>query len=350
MQDNLAQEARGTAYGQFFLRPQDTLALDGSYFTPGFGGNHELKFGVGYRGIDNSSQRTNPGIKAQGRFNTTSTRARFFRDAANATEATYLSAHLGDTFTARPAHGEPGRALGQPEGQEGRVHHPGQPAPPEPAAGARLRGRRRHDDRVEQHLAPLRLHLRARRGAQDRAARLVRALRGPAAGGRRRLGQRARDVLPRVRLGRPQRRRGRPDERGRPVERAWLRQHRPHQPGRDRRVAEPDRPRLPRQHRPRGGHRPRPRAGAEPGAVGRLHLAQVDRPDLDPAPVRHLLVQLDRHRPLGLRARPAVLPERLLRDALRPVRGSGQPRDRRHLPDEPRRATRAPTTAPSSAW
>ena len=98
----------------------------------------------------------------------------------------------GRHLHARPADGEPGRALGQPEGQEGRVHHPGQPAHPDPAAGARLRGRRRHDDRVEQHLAPPRLHLRARRGAQDRAARLVRALRGPAAGGRRRLGQRAR--------------------------------------------------------------------------------------------------------------------------------------------------------------
>jgi hypothetical protein len=97
--DNVRQEARGSALASFSLRPQDTLALDGSYFTPGFGGNHEIKFGVGYRAIDNSGETVYPGQRAQARFNATSTRARFFRDGLNATDATYLSAHLGDTFT-----------------------------------------------------------------------------------------------------------------------------------------------------------------------------------------------------------------------------------------------------------
>jgi hypothetical protein len=128
--DNVSQEARGTAYGQFFQRPQDTLNLDGSYFANGLGGNHELKFGLGYRAVDSSSARTNPGNKVVAIFNIDSTRARFYRDALNTSENRYLSAHIGDTFTKNRFTLNVGARFDRQTGRKGPATIPGNPLIP----------------------------------------------------------------------------------------------------------------------------------------------------------------------------------------------------------------------------
>jgi hypothetical protein len=97
--DNVTQTVRGTVEGRFFERPQKTLTADSSYFTSGLGGSHQIQFGGGFRRVGSSSRRENPGQKVQGRFNTTSTRARFWRDRFTDSEADYWSAYLSDTFT-----------------------------------------------------------------------------------------------------------------------------------------------------------------------------------------------------------------------------------------------------------
>jgi hypothetical protein len=128
--DTVNQEARGTAYGQAFARPQDTLSLDGSYFANGMGGNHEVKFGLGYRAVDSTSSRTNPGNKALAIFNATSTRARFYRDSFNAAENRYFSAHLGDTFTKDRFTLNVGARFDRQVGKKGAASIPGNPLVP----------------------------------------------------------------------------------------------------------------------------------------------------------------------------------------------------------------------------
>lgn len=97
--DAVRQQGRGTADARLFERPQKTLSLDGSRFATGFGGNHEIKFGVGWRNADSLSERVNPGNKAQARFNATSTRARFYRDSATEARNRYVDFYVADTFT-----------------------------------------------------------------------------------------------------------------------------------------------------------------------------------------------------------------------------------------------------------
>ena len=97
--DNVQAEGRGTAYGQFFERPQKTATADASYFASGLGGSHEIRFGGGFRRVGSTTTRTNPGLKLNGRYNATSTRVRVWRDASTESEADYWSGYLSDTFT-----------------------------------------------------------------------------------------------------------------------------------------------------------------------------------------------------------------------------------------------------------
>ncbi len=97
--DAVRQEGRGTADARVFERPQTALTVDASRFAAAFGGNHEIKFGAGFRDVDSRSDRVNPGQKVQARFNATSTRARFFRDASSLAQNRYLSFYVADTFT-----------------------------------------------------------------------------------------------------------------------------------------------------------------------------------------------------------------------------------------------------------
>jgi hypothetical protein len=138
--DNVNQEARGTAYGSFFTRPQDTLSLDGSYFTNAMGGNHELKFGLGWRSVDSSASRTNPGNKALAIFNATSTRARFYRDSLNTAENRYWSAYIGDTFTRERLTLNAGARFDRQTGRKGPASIPGNPLVPQLLPGLEFAG------------------------------------------------------------------------------------------------------------------------------------------------------------------------------------------------------------------
>jgi hypothetical protein len=97
--DNVNAQARGTADGRFYERPQKTVTADASWFRNGLGGSHEIRFGGGFRRVSSSSERVNPGQKVQARFNATSTRARIWRDAFTEASADYWSGYLSDTFT-----------------------------------------------------------------------------------------------------------------------------------------------------------------------------------------------------------------------------------------------------------
>ncbi len=97
--DAVRQQGRGTADARLFERPQKALSLDASRFATAFGGDHEFKFGLGWRSADSLSERVNPGNKAQARFNATSTRARFYRDSSSLARNRYVNFYLADTFT-----------------------------------------------------------------------------------------------------------------------------------------------------------------------------------------------------------------------------------------------------------
>jgi len=98
--DNVAAEATGSSPDFTFLRPQYTANADLSYFRSGWGGNHEVKIGAGYRINDEESTGTQPGDKVQVRFNTGGPdAARFFRDAVTSSRGEHLSLYLSDTFT-----------------------------------------------------------------------------------------------------------------------------------------------------------------------------------------------------------------------------------------------------------
>ena len=98
--DFVRNEARGNTNSSDFLRPQKTIQLDGNYFTPGMGGNHELKFGASWKQTKSSAATIYSGNKTRAIFNTNlQDRARFFRDSFAEDSAKYLSAYVGDTFT-----------------------------------------------------------------------------------------------------------------------------------------------------------------------------------------------------------------------------------------------------------
>jgi hypothetical protein len=97
--DNVNAEGRGTGYAQYYERPQKTVTADASYFKTALGGTHELKFGGGWRDVKSSTERVNPGDKIQARFNPTSTRARFYRDAFHEEEGVYWHGYASDTFS-----------------------------------------------------------------------------------------------------------------------------------------------------------------------------------------------------------------------------------------------------------
>ena len=291
--------------------------LDGSYFANGLGGNHELKFGLGYRGSRQLQRAHEPRQQGAGHLQHRPRRA----PASTATRPTpprtsYLSAHLGDTFTRDRFTVNLGVRWDNQTGRKGAVHHPGQPAPPEPAAGARLRGRRatRRSSGATSRRAsasPTRSTSRARPccAARSRATRA--SCRWATPPGTTRSRRRTWSTT-----GRPQRRRDRPAARGR------LQSN----------VRGPSNIDLTNP----GG------IGESPNQIDPDYHANIDNEvvvgldrelapnvalsvaytwrkstdlTVDPAPVRHLLVQLDRRRPLRLPPGAAVLPERLLRDA-----------------------------------
>jgi hypothetical protein len=97
--DNVNRETRGTWSASRQKRPQRTLTVDGNWFLNATGGSHELKFGVGYRDTEHQFEGPYPGHQVQARFNPTSTRARFYRDAITTMSSDYWHAYVSDMFT-----------------------------------------------------------------------------------------------------------------------------------------------------------------------------------------------------------------------------------------------------------
>jgi carboxypeptidase family protein/TonB-dependent receptor-like protein len=97
--DFIHNESRGTANERLFLRPQYTGSAELSYFADGWGGNHEIRFGGGWRRVDSTSTNTYPGGGLMIRYNPTSTRARFYRASDVEGRNQYESVYASDTFT-----------------------------------------------------------------------------------------------------------------------------------------------------------------------------------------------------------------------------------------------------------
>jgi hypothetical protein len=97
--DNVNRQTRGTWSASRQKRPQHSYTVDGNWFLNAMGGSHEVKFGVGYRDTEHQFTGPYPGHQVQARFNPTSTRARFYRDAVTTNRSDYWDAYLSDTFT-----------------------------------------------------------------------------------------------------------------------------------------------------------------------------------------------------------------------------------------------------------
>jgi hypothetical protein len=90
----------GSTNNQQFARPQHTGNVDGSWFASAMGGNHEVKFGAGYRYTRADSVNQWPGDKVSPRENSaTDFRVRVFRDGFGINNTNYVSFYVGDSFT-----------------------------------------------------------------------------------------------------------------------------------------------------------------------------------------------------------------------------------------------------------
>lgn len=95
----LTGQTYGSTSGNFFLRPQHTVNIDGNHFRT-FGENsHDFKFGFGWRRTDIYSQTLYPGNSVVAYENSlTDFRARVYREGAGTNRASYLNFYLGDSI------------------------------------------------------------------------------------------------------------------------------------------------------------------------------------------------------------------------------------------------------------
>jgi len=90
----------GTTRLSLNVRPQYTANMDANYFLAGMGGNHELKFGGGYRWTQALTGTIWPGDKVVAFDNSaTDKRVRLYREGRGVNRTFYTSAYVGDTFT-----------------------------------------------------------------------------------------------------------------------------------------------------------------------------------------------------------------------------------------------------------
>ena len=90
----------GTTRAARFLRPQHIVNVDGNYFLTGLGGSHDVKFGLGWRRHDASSQELWPGNMVVAYDNSaTDQRARILREAFGTNRTEYTSLYVGDTWS-----------------------------------------------------------------------------------------------------------------------------------------------------------------------------------------------------------------------------------------------------------
>jgi len=101
--DYAGGQSIGSNSGYKAIRPQKTVNLDGNYFFAGMGGNHELKFGFGYRSVTTNSVSSYNGNQLVGIKNSaddpSQNIAQIFRDGVVNYGGKYASGYLGDVFT-----------------------------------------------------------------------------------------------------------------------------------------------------------------------------------------------------------------------------------------------------------
>jgi hypothetical protein len=89
----------GSTNGNFNVRPQHTVNLDGNSFRTISGKSHDFKFGFGWRRTDIYSQVLYPGNGVVAYENSaTDFRARVYREGAGTNRAEYMSFYLGDSI------------------------------------------------------------------------------------------------------------------------------------------------------------------------------------------------------------------------------------------------------------
>jgi hypothetical protein len=129
--DRVRNEARGNYFSNDNIRPQTTLQLDGNYFVPGMGGNHELKFGTSWKKTQAYTSNIYSGNKTRAIFNTNGQdRALFFRDTVSDVESRYYSGYLGDTFTKNRVTVQLGLRFDHQEGENKASEAPANPLIP----------------------------------------------------------------------------------------------------------------------------------------------------------------------------------------------------------------------------
>ena len=100
VQDYVQGRYFGAPYSALYGRPQSTFRVDNSYFLEQGEGSHEIKFGGGYKLVNNESQAVTAGNKTVAYINTSGNdEARFYRDSYSGTKGTYFSLYAGDTYT-----------------------------------------------------------------------------------------------------------------------------------------------------------------------------------------------------------------------------------------------------------
>lgn len=102
--DYAASESIGSITDYLSIRPQKTANVDGSYFFSSMGGNHELKFGFGYRDVTTNSTTHYNGNGFSGEYYGPGTGggdniAYGYRDSVVAYGGKYASFYIGDVFT-----------------------------------------------------------------------------------------------------------------------------------------------------------------------------------------------------------------------------------------------------------
>ena len=163
------------------VRPQMTVNLDLNSFLSGMGASHDVKYGFGWRRVNATTSTLWPGngILALAQIRRPRSSPQVFREGSGTNRTTYVDFYVGDTISWTRTTLDVGVRYDRQGGAALPSTTAANPAFPNVRAGPGLR-RLRRAVHLEQRLAARRPHLRARRHAQDAAARQLRALRRPA--------------------------------------------------------------------------------------------------------------------------------------------------------------------------
>jgi len=98
--DFTTSQSFGSVNQSLNVRPQQNVNVDLNSFLTGFGGSHDVKYGIGFRTTDATSGTLWPGNMILGIENSpTDFRAQVFRQGLGGNRANYLDLYVGDTIS-----------------------------------------------------------------------------------------------------------------------------------------------------------------------------------------------------------------------------------------------------------